>query len=83
MVIFTGRNVAIARFGFEPKRGTKNEDSDDSDSDSDNDSENSTNRLKGKLPSIWINYIVSFSLSRGRTLRKESLFLFEIGILHP
>ena len=39
---FTGRNMQIARFGYEPKRGIKNEESDESDSDSDNDSENST-----------------------------------------
>ena len=45
---FTGRNVAIARFGYEPKRGIKNEESDDSDSESDNDSENSTNRAKSE-----------------------------------
>lgn len=37
---FTGRNMAIAKFGFEPKRGFKNEDSDESDIESD-DSENS------------------------------------------
>lgn len=41
--------MAIARFGFEPKRGIKNDDSDESDTESDNDSENSTNRLKGRI----------------------------------
>ena len=39
--------MQIARFGYEPKRGIKNEESDESDSDSDNDSENS-NRAKSK-----------------------------------
>ena len=42
-----GRNMAIARFGYEPKRGfNKNDDSEESDTDSDNDSESSANRAK-------------------------------------
>ena len=41
---FTGRNMAIARFGYEPKRGIKNVESEDSDFESD-DSENS-NKVK-------------------------------------
>lgn len=45
---FTGRNMAIARFGFEPKRGYKNIDSDESECDSD-DSENSSNKAKSKF----------------------------------
>lgn len=43
---FTGRNIAIARFGYESKRNIKNVNSDDSDFESD-DSENSTsNKIK-------------------------------------
>ena len=39
--------MAIARFGYEPKRGfNKNDDSEESDTDSDNDSESSANRAK-------------------------------------
>ena len=41
-----GRNMQIAKFGFEPKRGYKNNESSDSDSDSD-DSDNSAKRAKG------------------------------------
>lgn len=45
---FTGRNMAITRFGYEPKRNPKNLNSDDSDFESD-DSENSTsNKIKSK-----------------------------------
>ena len=42
-----GRNMQIAKFGFEPKRGFKNEESSDSDSDNTDDSENSAKRAKG------------------------------------
>lgn len=46
---FTGRNMAIARFGYESKRNLKNVNSDDSDFESD-DSENSTsNKIKSKF----------------------------------
>ena len=38
--------MQIAKFGFEPKRGYKNNESSDSDSDSD-DSDNSAKRAKG------------------------------------
>ena len=49
---FTGRNMAIARYGFEPKHGYRNEDSDESDTESD-DSDNfdnmvNYNKFKGK-----------------------------------
>ncbi len=50
---FTGRNMAIARFGFEPKRKSisKNEnESNESDTCSEDSDENSTNKLiKSKL----------------------------------
>ena len=39
LVACLGRNVAITRFGYEPKRGFKNDDSDESDTESDVDSE--------------------------------------------
>ena len=39
--------MQIAKFGFEPKRGFKNEESSDSDSDNSDDSENSAKRAKG------------------------------------
>ena len=54
---FTGRNMAIARFGFEPKRtgSCKNEnDSNESDTSSEDSDENSTNKLiKNKID--WKN----------------------------
>ncbi|CAF0708203.1 unnamed protein product [Brachionus calyciflorus] len=52
---FTGRNMAIARFGYEPRRGVKNvNESDDSDFESD-DSENSNNNNKIKKKIDWAN----------------------------
>jgi hypothetical protein len=41
LLCLKGRNMTIARFGYETKREAKNEDSDDSDDESDNESENS------------------------------------------
>jgi hypothetical protein len=36
---YTGRNVAISKYGYEPKKGSKGDDSDESDTESENDSE--------------------------------------------
>lgn len=47
---FTGRNMTIARFGFEPKHSAKTNDSDESDTSSgDSDGENSVNKVKARI----------------------------------
>ena len=45
---FTGRNMAIARYGFEPKHGFRNDDSDESDTESDDSENENSHKLKGK-----------------------------------
>ncbi len=49
--------MQIAKFGFEPKRGYKNNESSDSDSDSD-DSDNSAKRAKG-IKKNFLNYLLA------------------------
>lgn len=59
---FTGRNMTIAKFGYEPKRTPTAMDSDESNSDSD-DSDSSLNRLESNyllalgIQSLFFHYI--------------------------